>query len=311
MGSEMCIRDRFNILFQNGSTAITFRGKQAFDSWLPRLSVKYALSGTANLYATVAKGSKPGGFNVGQVIDSLRPFGQESVWTYEAGAKGRLLDGKLSFDASLYYSDWRNVQVTTICYGTASPFGPEAACPTATAVSLNYIVNANKARVLGAELGIVAKPSSWLTLTGNYAYTDSKFKDFTARDVYPSPAGVTRQFAGNRMPLIPRHSLSGSVRLEQPVAEKTAFVELSARYRSSRFARFDNRVLIGAKTVADVQFGLKGKSWTALVFVDNVFNDKTPEFTRYYGNFNPSIPNGEFIAAPAKRAVGVRLSKNF
>ena len=50
----------FNILFQNGSTAITFRGKQAFDSWLPRLSVKYALSGTANLYATVAKGSKPG-----------------------------------------------------------------------------------------------------------------------------------------------------------------------------------------------------------------------------------------------------------
>ncbi|PKB14573.1 outer membrane receptor protein involved in Fe transport [Novosphingobium kunmingense] len=302
----------FNILFQNGSTAITFRGQETFNSWLPRFSLKYKLSTEANLYASVAKGSKPGGFNVGQVIDSLRPFGQESVWTYELGAKGRLFDGALTFDASLYYSDWRDVQVTTICYGTASPFGPEAACPTATAVSLNYIVNADKARVKGAELGLVAKPLEGLTLTGNYAYADSKFVDFVARDVYPSPAGVTRQFGGNRMPLIPMHSLSGSIRVEEPVSETaTGFVEFLARHRTSRYARFDNRVLIGAKTVADLQIGVKGESWTALFFVDNLFNDKTPEFTRYYGNFNPSTPNGEFIAAPAKRALGVRLSKSF
>jgi iron complex outermembrane recepter protein len=224
-----------------------------------------------------------------------------------------LLDGALSFDGSLYYSDWRDVQVTTICYGTASPFGPEAACPTATAVSLNYIINADKARVKGLELGLVARPTRAITLTANYAYADSKFKDFLARDVFPAPASPTpRQFGGNRMPLIPRHSLSGSVRLEQPVAtDMTGFVELSGRYRSSRFARFDNRVLIGSKAVADAQLGVKGDSWTALLFVDNIFNDRTPEFTRYYGNFNPSIPNGEFIAAPAKRAIGLRVSKDF
>jgi iron complex outermembrane receptor protein len=302
----------FNILFQNGSTAVNFRGKETFNSWLPRISAKYELSDTSNLYASIAKGSKPGGFNVGQVRDDLRPFGQETVWTYELGAKGKLFGGMLTFDASLYYSDWSDVQVTTICYGTASPFGPEAACPTATAVSLNYIVNADKARVMGAELGLVARPSRDITLSFNYAYADSKFKDFVARDVYPSPAGVTRQFGGNRMPLIPKHSLSGTIRVEQPVTDTaTGFVELSGRYRSSRFARFDNRVLIGSKAVADAQIGVKGDSWTALLFVDNLFNDKTPEFTRYYGNFNPSIPNGEFIAAPAKRALGIRVSKDF
>jgi outer membrane receptor protein involved in Fe transport len=308
---ESTAATNFNILFQNGSTAVNFRGKETFNSWLPRLSAKYALGDDANLYASVAKGSKPGGFNVGQVRDDLRPFGQETVWTYELGAKGRLFGGALSFDASLYYSDWKDVQVTTICYGTASPFGPEAACPTATAVSLNYIINAEQARVYGAELGVVAKPIRGITLSANYAYADSKFKDFVARDVYPSPAGVTRQFGGNRMPLIPRHSVSGSIRLEQPVDAATGFVELSARYRSSRYARFDNRVKIGAKTVADLQFGFKGDDWTALFFIDNLFNDLTPEFTRYYGNFNPSVPNGEFIAAPAKRALGIRVSKDF
>jgi iron complex outermembrane recepter protein len=303
----------FNILFQSGSTAVDFRGRQSFDSWLPRLSAKYKLGTNSNLYASVAKGSKPGGFNVGQVRDDLRPFAQESVWTYELGAKGRVLDGLLTFDASLYYSDWKNVQVTTICYGTASPFGPEAQCPAATAVSLNYIVNADKARVKGAELGLVVKPSRDVSLNFNYAYADSKFKDFLARDVFPAPASPTpRQFGGNRMPLIPKHSLSGSARIEHPVAdEASAFVEVSGRYRSSRYARFDNRVLIGSKAVADAQFGLKGDSWTALFFIDNVFNNKTPDFTRYYGNFNPSIPNGEFIAAPAKRAMGIRVSKNF
>lgn len=301
----------FNILFQNGSTAITFRGEETFNSWLPRLNARYAVTPDINLYGSIAKGAKPGGFNVGQVRDDLRPFGQETVWTYELGAKGKI--GRVvTFDASIYYSDWSDVQVTTICYGTASPFGPEAQCPTATAVSLNYIVNARKAEVKGAELGLVIRPADPLTLTFNYAYADSTFVDFQARDVYPAPAGTNRQFAGNRMPLVPKHSLSGSFRFEQPViGDVSAFVELSGRYRSSRFARFDNRVLIDSKAVADAQIGVKGDSWSALLFVDNIFNDLTPEFSRYYGNFNPSRPNGEFVAAPAKRAFGIRIGKTF
>ena len=302
----------FNILFQNGSTDITFRGKETFNSWLPRVNAKLALTDDINVYGSIAKGAKPGGFNVGQVQDELRPFGQETVWTYELGTKGRIGGRLISFDASLYYSDWRDVQVTTICYGTASPFGPEAQCPDATAVSLNYIINADKAEVKGAELGVVVRPADALTLTFNYAYADSTFVDFEARDVYPAPAGTDRQFGGNRMPLVPKHSLSGSIRVEQPVtSDASAFVELSGRYRSSRYARFDNRVMLAGKTVADAQVGFKGDDWTALFFVDNIFNELTPDFARYYGNFNPSRPNGEFIAAPAKRSFGLRFSKDF
>ncbi len=302
----------FNILFQNGNTGITFRGKEKFDSWLPRVNAKFQVSDEVNIYGSIAKGAKPGGFNVGQVRENLRPFGQETVWTYELGTKGRIGGRLISFDASIYYSDWRDVQVTTVCYGVSSPFGPEAECPTATAVSLNYIVNAKKAEVKGAELGLTIRPSDALTLTANYAYADSTFVNFEARDVYPAPAGTDRQFAGNRMPLVPKHSASASIRFEQPVADSaSAFIDLSGRYRSSRYARFDNRVLLDNKFVADAQIGLKGDDWTALVFVDNIFNDLTPDFARYWGNFNPSQPNGEFIAAPAKRSFGLRLSKDF
>ncbi|MCW1383805.1 TonB-dependent receptor [Novosphingobium sp. KCTC 2891] len=301
-----------NILFLTGSNAISFRGKTSFDSWLPRASVRFKVSPDLNVYASAAKGSKPGGFNTGQVRDDLRPFGQETIWTYEIGAKGSAMNGALSFEAGAYYSDWSNVQVTTICYGSASVFGPEAQCPSSSAVSLNYIINAKKARVKGFELSATAKPTDWFTLTGSYTYTDSKFTDFVARDVFPAPAGTTRQFGGNRVPLIPKHSLVTTAKVDVPLNDALdGFVEMTGKYRSARYARFDNRVLLNHKFTADAQIGVKGDSWTALVFVSNIFNDMTPDFSRYYGNFNPSRTNGEYIGAPAKRTGGVRFIKNF
>lgn len=300
-----------NVLFLSGSNEINFRASETFNSWLPRVSVNYAASPDLNIYATVAKGSKPGGFNTGQVRDDLRPFGQETIWTYELGAKGSLFD-LINFEASAYYSDWSDLQVTTICYGSSSPFGPEAECPTSGAVSLNYIINADSATVKGFELSASMRPVYWLNLSAAYAYTDSEFKDFVARDVFPAPAGTTRQFGGNRVQLIPRHSLNGSARVDVPVSDtQDGFFSLTGTYRSSRYARFDNRVLLDDKVVADAQVGISGDSYTALIFVNNIFDDRTPDFSRYYGDFNPSNPNGEYITAPAKRTVGMRVIMDF
>lgn len=304
----------FNILAQTGSTAINFRGEHTYNTWLPRLNAKYELTDDVNVYGSIAKGAKPGGFNVGSVIDRVRPFGQEKIWTYELGTKGNIAGRLISFDASVYFSDWRDVQVTTICIGNLNQqYAADAECPDAAASTLNYIINAKKAEVKGGEIGFVVRPSRELTFNFNYAYADSKFKDFSARDVFPAPpSDQDVQFGGNTMPLVAKHSLSGSARYEQFVSnDVSAFVEVSGRYRSSRFARFDNRVQLAGKTVADVQVGLKGDNWTGLIFVDNIFNEMTPDFARYYGNHNPSRSNGEFITAPAKRSFGVRVNKNF
>ena len=300
-----------NILFLTGSNEVNFRASETFNSWLPRFSLNYAASPDLNLYATLAKGSKPGGFNTGQVADELRPFGQETIWTYEIGAKGTLFD-LLSLEASAYYSDWSDLQVTTICYGSNSPFGPEPECPTSGAVSLNYIINADKATVRGVELAASMRPVYWLSLGASYAYTDSEFEDFVARDVFPAPAGTTRQFGGNRVQLIPRHSLTTNARVDAPLTDKLdGFLDLTGTYRSSRYARFDNRVLLDDKFVANAQIGVSGDNYTALIYVNNIFDDLTPDFSRYWGNFNPSSPNGEYITAPAPRSAGFRLIIDF
>ena len=86
---------------------------------------------------------------------------------------------------------------------------------------------------------------------------------------------------------------------------------MTGTYRSSRYARFDNRVLLDDKFVANAQIGVSGDNYTALIYVNNIFDDLTPDFSRYWGNFNPSSPNGEYITAPAPRSAGFRLIIDF
>ena len=195
----------------------------------------------------------------------------------------------------------------------------EAQCPAFAGITTNYIINARKATVKGLELGAALKATDWVTFDVNYAYTDSKYKDFLARDVFPAVAGANpRQFGGEAAQgreVVhgaaapgPAAAVTGAAKLYWRMK---AFLEVSGRYRSGKYVRFDNRVRLDAKAVFDTQFGLKGDGWSASVFVDNIFNDTTPDFSRYYGNWNPNRTNGEYIVAPPKRAFGVRASKEF
>ena len=40
-----------------------------------------------------------------------RSLDQDSIWTYEIGAKAELLDRKLTLEGAVYYSDWKDVAV--------------------------------------------------------------------------------------------------------------------------------------------------------------------------------------------------------
>lgn len=301
----------FSATTQQGSPAEAFRRKATFKSWTPRFTIGYDIDTNRHLYASAARGTKPGGFNLGQVIDAIRPYGQETIWTYEVGTKTSWWDRRIQVDLAAYYSDWRNVQVTTVCFGSNSPYGPESLCPDFRSTSLNYIVNADKARIKGVDLDIRAKLTPVLTAGFNYAYSDSKFVDFLARAPFPAtPSTTPTQFAGNRLPLIPKHSLQGTLRFEHPVPgneDYHFFAEESWRWRSSRYSRFDNRVRVNGKAVGDAQVGINKGDWFVLIYVENVLNNQIPDFTRYYPRWNPSNSNGEYIAAPTPRTFGTRF----
>jgi iron complex outermembrane receptor protein len=137
----------------------------------PKFSLQYFFTPDNLMYATAAKGFRAGGVN--QVLTSStsgflfglfgltsapfpRTYESDSVWNYEMGAKFRLLDGKAQINTAVFQIDWSNPQVFAFTGDGA-------------------VVNADSARVRGAELEGQVRPIRALTLNAALAWTDAKY----------------------------------------------------------------------------------------------------------------------------------------
>jgi iron complex outermembrane receptor protein len=113
LGPGMGSQDRFNnyeLLDKNDN-------KEDFSSFDWRLGVDYDLTSDAFLYLYAARGSKAG--SLGDGVDVCRcgrieffNFDPEEVLNYELGYKGSLFDNKVSLRAALFFTDYKDKQVT-------------------------------------------------------------------------------------------------------------------------------------------------------------------------------------------------------
>jgi outer membrane receptor protein involved in Fe transport len=85
-----------------------------------------------------------------------RTYESDSVWNYELGSKFRLWNGKAQINSAVYQIDWKNPQVFAFTGDGA-------------------VVNADSARVRGAELEGQVRPIRPLTLNAAIAYTNAKY----------------------------------------------------------------------------------------------------------------------------------------
>ena len=90
------------------------------------------------------------------------------MWSYELGAKTRLLNNRLQFNVAVFQIDWSNVQTAIAAQGCGQ----------------NWTVNGGTARSKGAEIQAQYRPVRALTLTANVGYNDAKY---TAAVVGPKP----------------------------------------------------------------------------------------------------------------------------
>lgn len=94
------------------------------DLWNAELSASYDWSDNTLLYATLARGAKPGGVNTSASANQpfMSPtfqeftrdkltFDDETLYNAEIGIRSRLLDQRLALSASLFYMDRENAQL--------------------------------------------------------------------------------------------------------------------------------------------------------------------------------------------------------
>ena len=107
------------------------------------LSATYAATDDMNLYARVSRGYRAPSIQ-GRLVfgDTLSIAKKETVMSYEAGVKGKAADGRLRFDADVFYYRVNDLQVTAVGGGA----------------NFNRLLNADKATGYGLEFNAEAEP---------------------------------------------------------------------------------------------------------------------------------------------------------
>lgn len=149
-----------------------------------RLSLSKRWNDELMTYATVATGYKGGGINPRAFFaEQVQSFDSETSTVYEVGFKSDLFDRRVRLNASTYFNDYENYQVSLqSCPG----FGPDNADGTPFRGSpCAMFVNIGDVEIIGAEAELMADISDSFTIDASASYTD-----FEIQTINPDYAGA-------------------------------------------------------------------------------------------------------------------------
>ena len=189
---------------------------------LPKFALQYDFNKSNNIYASVSKGYRSGGYNIqmfseivqGEMINGMiavldekshgmvsqmggdkiphyefniqetTMYKPEYSWNYEIGSHMTMFDGRLQADMAAFYMDTHDQQISRFA---ASGLG-------------RITVNAGKSRSIGGELALKAQITDAFSLNGNYGYTHATFTDYVVSDEV--------NYNGNYVPFVPQHTFN-------------------------------------------------------------------------------------------------------
>jgi outer membrane receptor protein involved in Fe transport len=254
------------------------------------LTPRYKITPDFMVYARLASGYRPGGSNAG-TPQVPQEYSSDKTEDYEIGSKVDFLDHTLSLDASLYYINWKNIQLPLIYPVNGS----------------TYVGNAAGAKSEGIELTTEARPLTGLTL-GAWVTWDEAVLTQTVPGA--GQAGEIFGFTGDRLPNTARFSGNFTANYEFPLAPgMKGFVGGELSYVGDRQDAFSSvsaeRQDLPAYAKLDLRTGTTFDAWTVNVYVNNVDNKRG----LISGGVGNAIPYAFYYIQP--RTVGLNVSKTF
>jgi iron complex outermembrane receptor protein len=336
----------------------------------PKGTLQWTPSDDLNVYASYAMARKPGGYSTVTLSGTGAPasgddvfFAAEKLKVYEIGAKWRSPTGNVRVEAAAFRTDFTDKQVgTQILVGNTIS---------------NRVTNAGKALLEGVELGMQWRPGEhWLVAAGltyfsTYKYTNYKTTSTGAGEIArvgncvvgyldgatfvplanntvpfnPGSTTTTRSLTcqldrtGKFIEDTPELAMAMSVGYRRPMGDSgmDLIVDFDANWEGERYVEDDNRQWLDSYWLANMRVGVDSEKWSAVLFVDNVADDRTirsagsgpaiyaSDFR--FGFFNyfppgaaapaqrlvpaPSIPTTVFANLPSPRVIGLRMAYKF
>ena len=236
---------------------------------LPRVSVTRWLSEDSMLYGTVARGFEPGGFNISEdVPDHLPAFDAEDATNFEAGWKGRLMDGRGSASVAAYFIDYNQRQI-------------ETQVPAVGAGIVELINNVGDSKQFGVEAEVSLAVSESLSVAFSAGWIEAEWDSGTSVVVGANDDGspIMKDIGGDTPPVTPDFSWNVSADYSVPLANGMNFIASgqishNGKYTGLRLSDPPGVSVVNPSfTLVGVQAGVAGENWQLTLNVENLTDE--------------------------------------
>ena len=273
--------------------------KKIDDSGLTwRLVGRYAPSENLSLYASYARGRRP---DVISASAPATPLGaarfnvvaSETVDSYEAGAKGKLLDGRLYLSGSVFRYDYDN-------FATSFRQGAQV-----------VTLNAGKAKAYGFEGEARVQAGDFWTLFATYAYNHARLESglregnhfrLSPDQTFSVGAAFSREALGGKLTFTPTYTWRSKMFFDDD--NDRSDLQSSGLFPDTKVDEFQNAY--GLLNVR-LGFGAVDDRWKVEAFVENLADER---YLKDAGNTGDSFGIPTFIAGkPRFMGIGVTFRR--
>jgi outer membrane receptor protein involved in Fe transport len=252
--------------------------------WGGQVSVTHALSETQNLWASLSRGFRAGGFNIGPSVPADRQqFDPEYLWNVELGWKGRDPAGRQSGDVNLFYTRRERQQVATSLQ--LDPDDP--------LTFLFLTDNAARGEAWGLEVSARRLATARLELGSTLSLMQSRYLGyrFGARDL-----------DGRSWAHAPEWKFALTATWRHP-AGWMARADLSGEDGFYYDTSHDQRA--GSRLLANFRAGFEAERWSVQVWIRNLFDRRYPVRGFFFENEPPDFPTKLYLRWGDPRAAGI------
>jgi outer membrane receptor protein involved in Fe transport len=269
---------------------------QTNDMYGGNLSWTHRLDDARHLYATLSRGYKGGGFNIGSaILSEQRSFGPESLWSIESGFKYAHLGSPLELQADVFYMRRQHMQV----------YLSEQLIPSNPLDYVFFTQNASEGENLGLESEARYRLSPHWQLSGSAALLHTRYLGVTGGFEQLLAENGSPDIDGRAQPFAPGYQLSLALEYQLPSGW---FARLDASALGSYYYYTSDAQTSKAYHLENLRIGYRRGAWSASAWVRNLFDERYAQQGFYFGLIPPNFPNQSFLDQGDPRQAGITLN---
>jgi iron complex outermembrane receptor protein len=252
------------------------------------LSWTHDIGAGRHLYATLARGYKGGGFNIGsQILSEQRSFGPESLWNLESGFKYVRAGSPAQLQLDLFYMRRQRMQV----------YLSEQLQPNNPLAYVFFTQNAAD----GENFGLEAQGS--YRLDAHWQFSGSAALLHTR---YLGVGGTFDSLAidGRAQPFAPNYELSAALEYQTP---QGWFARLDSHALGSFYYYTSDAQTSRSYHLENLRLGYRRGAWTASAWVRNLFAARYAQQGFYFGLTPPNFAPQSFLQRGDPRQIGMTI----